>query len=986
MYLNILKNPMWIKLFFFFVTLFVQHELPDVDIMEPNYLNDGINMHIMLASHTDAGWIYTFDEYYRGTGTAAGGCVSCLLFNVISSLPKNPQRKYDMSEIAFLKRWWVDMTPSQRTTMTDLVKKKQFGFMNGAWVANDEATAYYEDIMDNFILGHRWLKDNLDVDTSVGWQVDSFGNSATQAALMAQAGFEGHFFSRADYVDRETRRVKQSLQFNWQPENPHKESVFTQMMYVAYSDTKFMVADNFYCRSIFCHGRLKDFSKVTDYIKKQAASFKTNNVLFMVCDDFLFTATAETDYDGVEDLIRYYNERPELGIRPRFSHLTDYLAQVKQDFMLSGSTASIPVRQEDTFPYIEKPGHVWTGYFTSKPMFKLMVREYSEYYNAAKLLLTKLLLGNNKDALENQQEHSQIDLALNSLEEPLAIVQHHDAVSGTNKEYVRRDYENRLKSGRQTVETALQPVMTRYLKNRINEDVDPIKFYYDWFFRGEWYNNVFDATKTTTFVVFNPGSERKMLVKVKVLTDDYTIIDEENNQIDTDTICNNKECFMYLISDLDAYSANVYKLVKTGTSNKLEPTNINSQGAEAKIGDNFVLKVNGDLTNFDYKFCTDASHCTSDSYSLNYLYYEASDMGRDRAPSGAYVFSPYPQSKKEYSKLVSGKILQGKVVTLVQIFREDLRTDLTIIHGQPEKGVEIDTYLDPIKHLGNGREIVLLVKSAAIKNGGTFYTDANGYYMQRRQKDHKETYTVAKQEGVNMNYYPMTSSVYIEDTSSTQRLSIVTDRAQGVTSLDAGEIEIMIHRVTIKDDWKGVGEALQERDSSGSFINVTTRHYLSYSQSSVGIEDQRRQQQYDLDRGVQLWFYTSNNEKFAETSNIAQNQLVLPNLVKLYVRSYKMNEYIVRLHNLDEVHSKDVEIYDSGTKSCTLLNDFAGINGLKVKSVTELSWMTTKKKSELSKNVLDPKMPDLTDEDGPDYSMARLLPMEIRTFSVVLEA
>ena len=34
---------------------------------------------------------------------------------------------------------------------------------------------------------------------TVGWQIDPFGHSATQASLSALYGFDAQFFGRADY-------------------------------------------------------------------------------------------------------------------------------------------------------------------------------------------------------------------------------------------------------------------------------------------------------------------------------------------------------------------------------------------------------------------------------------------------------------------------------------------------------------------------------------------------------------------------------------------------------------------------------------------------------------------------------------------------------------------------------------------------------------------------------------------------------------------
>lgn len=65
------------------------------------------------------------------------------------------------------------------------------------------------------------------------------------------------------------------------------------------------------------------------------------------------------------------------------------------------------------------------------------------------------------------------------------------------------------------------------------------------------------------------------------------------------------------------------------------------------------------------------------------------------------------------------------------------------------------------------------------------------------------------------NYYPINSMIMIEDKTSRDRVSLLNDRAQGGTSVVEGEIEIMIHRRLVKDDWKGLDEALNEKDYDG---------------------------------------------------------------------------------------------------------------------------------------------------------------------------
>ena len=42
------------------------------------------------------------------------------------------------------------------------MKKGQIEFLNGGWCSNDEATTYYEDIIEQMTLGHDFLKNEFD--------------------------------------------------------------------------------------------------------------------------------------------------------------------------------------------------------------------------------------------------------------------------------------------------------------------------------------------------------------------------------------------------------------------------------------------------------------------------------------------------------------------------------------------------------------------------------------------------------------------------------------------------------------------------------------------------------------------------------------------------------------------------------------------------------------------------------------------------------
>jgi len=53
------------------------------------------------------------------------------------------------------------------------------------------------------------------------------------------------------------------------------------------------------------------------------------------------------------------------------------------------------------------------------------------------------------------------------------------------------------------------------------------------------------------------------------------------------------------------------------------------------------------------------------------------------------------------------------------------------------------------------------------------------------------------------------SHLWLQESGKAE-LAVLTDRAQGGASLASGELEIMVHRRTLFDDWRGVAEPLNE--------------------------------------------------------------------------------------------------------------------------------------------------------------------------------
>ena len=103
---------------------------------------------------------------------------------------------------------------------------------------HDEACPTYEDMINNHIIGHQWILEEFGVRPRIGWQIDPFGHSNTNARIFAEMGFDAWFFARLDYQDKDKRMKNQEMEFVWRPNSESlgtDTQIFTHALYAHYS-------------------------------------------------------------------------------------------------------------------------------------------------------------------------------------------------------------------------------------------------------------------------------------------------------------------------------------------------------------------------------------------------------------------------------------------------------------------------------------------------------------------------------------------------------------------------------------------------------------------------------------------------------------------------------------------------------------------------------------------------------------------------------
>ena len=121
------------------------------------------------------------------------------------------------------------------------------------------------------------------------------------------------------------------------------------------------------------------------------------------------------------------------GVEVFYSNPNDYTLERNQEDL------TWEVKTDDFFPYSDCENCFWTGYFTSRASLKRWERHGSSFLQACRQL----------ESMDGRQQDvsTQMDSPLHKLDAAVAVVQHHDGVSGTSKQHVADDYAKRIDVG-----------------------------------------------------------------------------------------------------------------------------------------------------------------------------------------------------------------------------------------------------------------------------------------------------------------------------------------------------------------------------------------------------------------------------------------------------------------------------------------------------------------------------------------------------------
>ncbi|XP_053666254.1 lysosomal alpha-mannosidase-like [Anopheles marshallii] len=824
-----------------------------------------LNVHLVPHTHDDVGWLKTVDQYYYGSKTTiqkAG--VQYILDSVVQSLLSDPERKFIYVESAFFFKWFNEQTVELQQQVRMLVDEGRLEFIGGAWSMNDEAAAHYHSVVDQFTWGLRKLNETFGEcgRPRIGWQIDPFGHSREQASLFAQMGYDGLFFGRLDYQDKRERMTHKRAEMIWKTsDNLDDADLFTGALYNLYQAPPGFCFDILCSDEPFMDGRYSaennvqaKVDKFLYYVSLQAESYRTNNIILTMGGDFTYM-DANVYFKNMDKLIKYTNARQANGTNVNVFYSTPscYLKA------LHDMGITWPTKSDDFFPYASDPHSYWTGYYTSRPTSKRFERVGNHFLQVCKQLTA---LAPTREA--HMEPH------LNVLREAMGVMQHHDAITGTEKQHVANDYARMLnvavKACSANTKSVLNQIVDPKYKRSLRSAGLPFEHAtpypeYTFAFQSCHLLNVSrceltESKDSFTVTLYNPlahaGHE---YVRVPVTGGRYIVRDYRNVEVSSQLVpipqsvlnlsyrfSNATSELVFLANELPPLGFKSYFVtraidslddflhespaaVPSAPARADQPADEQTtrwQSEEVTIGNKY-LNVSFDSNGFMSSITIDG---VTNRLRQTFVYYEGAlgnnEEFRNRS-SGAYIFRPNG-TEKTVTDNVQLKVVNGPTVQEVhQVFNEWISQVVRIYAD--ESHVEFEWMVGPIPvDDGVGKEIVSRFYTAA-QSSGVFWTDANGREMIRRVRNHRDTWVLDLMEKISGNYYPVTAKIALEDENL--RLAVLNDRAQGGSSLEDGSLELMVHRRLLHDDAFGVEEALNEK-AFGKGLVARGKHWVIF--------------------------------------------------------------------------------------------------------------------------------------------------------------
>ncbi|KRY66567.1 Coatomer subunit beta' [Trichinella pseudospiralis] len=802
-----------------------------------------LQVFVVPHSHTDPGWIKKFDEYYSSS-------TKHIFENMIETLSQKSEMKFIYAEMSFFEKWWREVDMAKRMLTKRLLDIGQLEIVTGAWVMTDEANAHYFSMIDQLTEGHQWLLNHLDYKPKNHWSIDPFGLSATTAYFVGLSGMKTMSVQRIHYAVKKHLALNRNLEFYWRQlwKRDSSSDIFCHVFpFYSYDIPHTCGPDPAVCcqfdfhrsqvGSIPCPWGIPalpiDMENIgeraftlLDQYRKHAELYKLNVLLVPLGDDFRYTTSMEwqQQYNNYKMLFDYMNKQ---DWNVQFGTLEDYYRALFKRADVGGET--FPTLSGDFFTYADRNQDYWSGYYTSRPLYKRMERILASFLRGAEIMFNLAASDVRSKGLEHQLPSQRLFNNLVVARRNLALFQHHDAIAGTAKTPVVMDYAERLWSSIELSKATMATAILYFMRKSSTSvlDVDNIKL--------DFSERIMDASHTSENVVINvlDEKERSVLVynSLPYIRSEIVCINVDSYKIALYDAANNR--LKIQISPVITKSSvgfiisvTTYQVCWTATMGSLSIIHYRLLFGDDPLNGEMVTisqsKVVHSSSIFPRNILSEEQfHIVSPVYvatfststgllkelkridmdnkmKLQLEFFVYKSESQSYTAGGAYLFLPNGQAEP-LNNVDDVLLLEGDMFATVYSNMKNVLHQFTVVKLEvpSAESLHIRNTVDITTEIEDF-EIVMRLKADIHNSDHSFYTDLNGLQMIKRKYFSKIP--------LQGNFYPMTTAAFIED--SAHRLTLLSAQANGVASLKPGWIEVFLDRRTHVDDSRGVGQPM----------------------------------------------------------------------------------------------------------------------------------------------------------------------------------
>ena len=775
-------------------------------------------VHVICHTHDDPGWLKTFQGYYNDA-------VKNILDNMVVSLSAKKERKFSYVEMSFFKKWYDKQSDKIKQKVKEFISEGRLEIINGGWVLHDEAATYYKHLINNMRIGLKFLKEEFNYIPRIGWFIDPFGHSSANSHILSLMNYKQIVLTRIDYLEKKYRIDNHNLEFVYDPFGL-EQKIFTHISYKHYNPRNTL---NDYIRDRrinLSESQLKNVCEDTyQTLRQESNGYRTNNVLLYFGDDFTFKKE-NYNYENIEMVMDYVNKNMKGKMKMIYSTPSQYFKSV-----LDSDVEFQKHSNYDFYPYADNAHCYWTGYFTTRPNMKGLIKQLGLYLNITNRLLFEIYIGNKTIMNNNKDLINKVIENVYFARENLGILQHHDAVTGTSTENTHSDYENMANDGIKKMKESINKLV-----NILGCEI-PLKLSCGF----EEIINI-DNENKNNFMIINPH-----------LNEDYfcnyilNIFDKDNNNSYIFSVNDGENNIFgnniaFYDSDIGLEYSSIQFIKSFEKTNLISPLTILRTNKIIKkkyfsdLDEKIILNIkNGNLI-FDssnLKFIKNTTEFTlSHGYYTSYNGYNSGVRPSHSNPDGAYIFAPCENELQRYT-FDKKKSFYQQTIHFTSIVLRYPKSYLIIIIQHSNLNIYTESIFDPIRGGYSTGYNYLLVLDSNINNINNEYnqpqifTDSEGINMMKRIKDTRPNYKYEVTEKVSSNFYPITSVVSLYETNNQKnKISIYSDRAQSAGFMNKGQIQLICQRYSTVNDWKGMTEKLYEGSSMGRFFSV--KHFISF--------------------------------------------------------------------------------------------------------------------------------------------------------------